>query len=222
MADTAIRCAAPILGTTLRFTLLNSCGALVTGTGSAQSVIDGFIQVQRAPQYDTGDRKILRLANGQLCHNKKLPDVFTNDQLTIDLCTWDPGLVYLTLGARLLTATESPTGTGTMYGELSTYQHVSVELWQQLDGVGACDAAGNQRYMYHAWPNVADWKYGQSNFNSDPTQMQLMANSFAAFAGWDLGATYLGANQIQAGDHYGWNITTTAPPTAVCLLQDYP
>lgn len=219
---TNIRCGSPILGTVLRVISLNSCGVPVTGTSSASIVMDGFTQVQDAPQYDTGDRKILRLANGNLCHNKKLPDVFTNDALTIDFCVWNPGLIVNTIGGRLLTATESPTGTGTAYGEGLTAKHFSLELWQEIDGIGACDATGTQRYFYHAWPHLSDAKRGQNTMSNDPTLVQLIANSFSASTLWTAGASWLGAAQIVAGDHYLWNQTTTAPPTSTCLIADYP
>lgn len=219
---TNIRCAAPILGTVLRVITLNSCGVPATGTGSGASVTDGFIQVQDAPNYDTGDRKITRLANGQLCHNKKLADVFTNDTLTIDFCVWNPGLIVNTIGGRLLTATESPTGTGTAYGEGLTLKHFSLEVWSEIDGIGGCDSTGTQRYLYHAWPHLSDAKRGQNTISNDPTIFQLIANSFSASPLWTAGNSWLGASQVQAADHYLWNITTTAPPASACILADYP
>lgn len=216
---TQIRCASPILGTMLRVISLSSCGVPVTGTGSSQTVMDGFIQVQDAPQYDTGDRKILRLANGQLCQNKKLPDAFTNDTLTVDFCVWNPGLIVATIGGRLLTATESPTGTGTAYGTGLTEKHFSLELWQEAT---SCDENGNAQYLYHAWPHLSDAKRGQNTMGNDPTQLQLIANTFDASPLWTAGASWLGASQVLAGDHYLWNITSTAPPADACVIADYP
>src|SRR5688572_23966370 len=100
---TPLLCSSPVQGQVLRVIKLDTCGIPVSGTGSAVLVMDGFIQVAASPQYDTGDRKITRKANGELCTNFKLPDQFTNDELTIDFCVWNPGLIVNTINARLLT-----------------------------------------------------------------------------------------------------------------------
>lgn len=220
---TQVQCAAPILGTMLRVIKLNSCGVPVTGDGSAQIVMNGFVQVQESAQYDTGDRKITRLANGStLCHNRKLPDLFTNDELTIDFCVWHPGLIVNTIGGRLLTASASPTGTGAAFGENFSIMHWSLELWQEVDGEGACDASGNQQYLYHAWPHISDAKKGQWTANNDPTQFQVIGNTYSASPLWTAGNAWLGTGQVQAGDHDLWNITTVAPPADACVIADYP
>lgn len=215
--------AAPILGDFLRIVKLNSCGVPVTGASSAQIVTSGFIQVQDSPQYDTGDRKIQRLANGLICVNKKLPDVFTNDQLTIDFCVWCPDLISTVIGGRLITATTPTSGSGFFTGESATPVHASLEVWQEVSGPGACDpSSGLQQYVYHAWPHLSDFKRGQFNINNDPTQFQLLANSFASTPLWTAGNSWLGGNPIIT-DHYAMNITTTVPPTDTgCNIYTYP
>lgn len=218
------RCESPILGTVLRTIKLNSCGIPVTGASSSV-IVSGFVQVQAAPQYDTGDRKILRLASGELCVNRKLPDKFTNDQLTIDICAWNPGLVVATIGGTLLTASAIATGraTGAAYGEDLDEQHASFEIWQEVAGDGACDPdTGEQLYLYHAWPHVVDWKRGQTTVNTDPTQLQLIGNTRRGSALWTAGASWLDSNSIPSSTHYLWNFTTTAPPTEACQISTYP
>jgi hypothetical protein len=216
---TQLRCPrTPILGSTIRIAKLNSCGVTVTGASSAVLVLDSWTQVQAAAQYDTGDRKITRKANGLLCVNTKLPDVFTNEQLTIDLCAWNPGVMVETLGATLITATESPTGTGNMFGVGMEGAHWSLELWSGIDG-DPCDASGNPLYFYAAWPHLSDGKLGDRAWGNDPTNMQIMANSLGASSLWTLGNSWLGSGQVQSGHHFGWNYTTTAPPTvASCVI----
>lgn len=219
---TAIRCDTPILGEVIRVIKLTDCGVPVTGTGSAQIVMDGFSQVVQDPQYDTGDRKITRKANGRLCVNTKLPDEFTNMALTADFCVWNPGLIVNTVGARLLTGSESPTGTGIAYGTDFTRSHWSLELWTKVDGAGACDASGNQRYFYNAWPHLSDGKLGQATWGNDPTMLQVLANSYPPSTLWTPGDSWLGAGQIESGDHWLYNLTTVAPPESACIIADYP
>ena len=223
MADTNLLCASPIEGLIIRAIKLNACGVIVSGTGSAMIVMDGFTQVQDSPQYDTGDRIITRKANGTLCQNFKVPDQFTNDELTIDFCSWNPGLIPLMLSGRLLTATLSPTGTGFALGTWAnaTAAHWSLELWQALPQ--ECAADGTAYYPYHAWPHLSDAKRGDSTMSStDSTMLQIIANTYDGSPLWTAGDPYLGAGQVVQGDHYLYNLESTAPPPPACILYDYP
>lgn len=219
---TNVLCDSPIEGLIIRIIKLNSCGVPVTGTGSAQIVMDGFTQVQQSPQYDSGDRKITRKANGVLCQNFKVPDQFTNDELTIDFCVWHPGLIVNTLSGRLLSSTSSPTGTGFAHGTWSnvTMAHWSLELWQAPPQ--ACDSSGVVYYPYHAWPHIADGKRGDTTYSLDPTMLQIIGNTYDASALWTAGATYLGSGQVVQGDHWLRNLQNTAPPPSACIIADYP
>jgi hypothetical protein len=222
---TAVRCDSPIEGLVLRIVKLNSCGVPVTGTtaaGAASIVFDGFTKVSPAPQYDNGARKITRKADGTLCLNFKQPDQYTNDEVTVDFCAWNPGVPVITMAARLLTATESPTGTGFARGTWSNYTpaHFSLEVWQAPPQ--ACDASGVVRYPYHAWPHLADGKQGNWSIGEDSSQLQLVANTYDGSPLWTPGNTYLGANQVVLGDHYLRNLQNTAPPPSQCAILDYP
>lgn len=219
---TNVLCDSPIQGQVLRVIKLNACGVPVTGTGSAQIVMDGFVQVAASPQYDTGDRKITRKANGTLCTNFKLPDQFTNDEVTIDFCVWHPGLIVNTIGARLLTGSVSPTGAGFAHGTWANaaVAHWSLEVWGIADGA-ACNAAGQTVYDYWFWPHLSDGKKGDYTIGSDPTMLQIIANSYDGSPLWTAGAAWLTAAIVQ-GDHQGKIITTAAPPTSACIIADYP
>jgi hypothetical protein len=214
-------CASPIEGLVVRLITLNACGVPVTGTGSAMIVMDGFTEVADSPQYDTGDRKITRKANGTLCQNFKIPDQFTNDELTMNFCVWNPALILQTLNGRILSSTSSPTGTGFARGtaDNSTMKHFSLELWQAPPQ--ACDSTGIVYYPYHAWPHVADAKMGDFSINLDPTMLQIIGETYDASPLWTAGASYLGASQVRLGDHHLYNLESTVPPPSACTLQDY-
>jgi hypothetical protein len=219
---TNVLCDSPIQGLVLRIIKLSACGVPVTGTGSAQIVMDGFVQVQDSPQYDTGDRKITRKANGTLCQNFKEPDQYTNDELTIDFCVFHPGVIVNALAGRLLTATASPTGTGVALGTWAnvTPAHWSLEVWQAPPQ--SCNASGVVYYPYHAWPHIADGKRGDMTISQDPTMLQIIGNTYDASPLWTAGATYLGASQVVQGDHWLRNLQNTAPPPSACIIADYP
>jgi hypothetical protein len=211
-----VLCDSPIEGLIIRIAKLSACGVPVTGATGSVIIMDGFTQVQQSPEYDTGDRKITRKANGQLCQNFKIPDAFTDMKLTIDFCVWNPGLIVSTLGGRLLTATASPTGTGFAYGTNSTEAHWSLELWQAPPQ--ACDSTGTVYYPYHAWPHVSAGKLGDITYNTDPTALQIIGETFDASPLWTLGSTYLGAGQVLLGDHWLRNLQNTAPPPSACAV----
>lgn len=219
---TNILCASPIEGLVLRIVKLSACGVPVTGTGSAQIVMDGFTQVDQSPQYDTGDRKISRRANGRLCQNFKLPDQFTNMELTLNFCVWNPALIPSTIGGRILTATSSPTGSGFAFGtwaDVADY-HWSLEIWQAPPQ--SCDGTGTVYYPYHAWPHIWNAKLGDTSFGPDPTMLQLVADTEDASPLWSVGNSYLSTGQVVQGDHWLYNLTSTTPPPSACILADYP
>lgn len=219
---TNLICASPIQGLIMRAIKLNACGVPVTGTGSAMIVMDGFTQVQDSPQYDTGSRVIERKADGTLCQNFKVPDQFTNDEVTIDICSWNPGLIPLMLSGRLLTATSSPTGTGFAHGTWSnaTQAHWSYEVWGAPPQ--GCPP-GQTFYPYFAWPHLSDAKRGDFTITSDAaTILQIKANSYDASPLWTAGNSFLGTGQVVYQDHFLYNLESTVPPPSQCVLLDYP
>jgi hypothetical protein len=219
---TSVLCSSPIQGTILRVIKLDACGRPVTGTGSAQIVMDGFVQVQASPQYDTGDRKITRKANGTICVNHKIPDQFTNDEITIDFCVWHPGLLVNTIGARLVTGSSTPTGIGFAHGTWAnaSLAHWSLEVWGIAD-TATCNAAGTTLYNYWFWPHISDAKKGDYTLGMDPTQLQIIGNTYDASPLWTAGNSWLG-EAVVLGDHEGMIVTSTAPPASACIIADYP
>lgn len=221
---TYTRCYTPIKGRILRVVLLNDCGVPVTGTGSAQVVQSGFVQVQSSPQYETGNEYIQKTADAQLCVNEKDADILKRFELTADLCTIDPGLVANTISpARLLTFSEAPTGTGFAMAEGAATTHFSLEVWQRVSGAGACDPSGLTRYVYNAWPHLVNAKIGDYTVATDPAQLQIIAESKAVSTLWTVGTSWLGAGAVSVvPDHWFQNLTTVAPPTAACGIASYP
>lgn len=221
---TNLICQSPIEGLVMRIVKLNSCGVPVTGTSGRSIVMDGFTEVTSSPQYDTGDRVIQRKANGTLCQNFKIPDQYTNDEVTANFCVWNPGLIPVTIAGDLITATSSPTGTGFSRGTVDNANlaaaHWSLEVWQAPPQ--SCDASGTVYYPYHAWPHLANAKIGDFNINLDANILQIMADSADGSPLWTVGNSYLGAASIIQGKHYYYNLSSVAPPTSNCLLADYP
>jgi hypothetical protein len=218
---TSTKCYTPIQGRIIRIVKLDTCGVVVTGTGAATIIIDGFTQVSAAAQFENGDTHFQRRADAQACVNEKDPDVLTRFQLTTDFCVIDPGLVATTVTGRLLTFSESPTGTGFAIPEGALTNRFSMEVWQGVAGPGACDpTTGLQRYVYNAFPNCGNAKIGDYVISIAQSALQIVSESKRVSPLWTLGASWLGAGAVQViPDHWFQNLTTVAPPTASCGIQ---
>lgn len=214
----------PIKGRIARVILLDQCGTAVTGTGGGQVVISGFTKVVAKAQYDSGAEYIVKTADAQMCVNEIDASILKRFELTVDICSIDPGLVAAVVSpARLLTYSEAPTGTGFALAEGLSASHFSLEVWQRISGAGACDPSGLQRYVYNAWPHLFDGKIVDYTIEAAPSSLQYVANSKPVGLLWTAGAAWLGAGAISVvPDHWYQNVTTVAPPVAAAGIQSYP
>jgi len=220
VATTTI-CYTPIKGRVMRIAALDECGAPLCGSESAVVITAGFTQVSQSAQYETGAEFLSRTADAALCVNEKDPDILKRLDLTMDFCVIDPGLVANTVSpARLLTYSQSPTGTGFALAEGEATARFSLEVWQRVTGANACSPGGLTQYVYNAWPNLGNGKIGDYNIAVEPSVLQILAESKAVNQSWDLGDSWLGAGAVQViPDHWFQNLTTVAPPDAACGIQ---
>lgn len=189
-------------------------------------VTKGFVQVQNEPQYEDGEEFFERTADGTVCVNQKDDPVLKRFQLTIDFCEVNTTMFSFMSSARELTAGGAGvTGFGFAFAEGSPSNRYSLEVWQKVAGSGACDASGAQRYIYNAWPNLGASKIGSYQIENGRSTFQVMSESQAgsttAVTGWlngpGTGTNWLPSGEtLGAGEHWLWNVTTTAPPTAAC------
>lgn len=211
---TAALCASPIQAEVIRVTRLDQCGIPVTGT-NAQAVIDAFTEIGVSPNYEEGQRFLLRKANGEPCVNQKDAGFFNWVVVTPTLCTLDPTVLVLVTGDRLIS--NGVTGVGAAFGEGILDSHYSIEVWQPVAGSGACDEGGNQQYFYWAFPNLFDSQIQDFTFQNDTFTLGWQSTSQQASTSWDLGDDWLPASgAIVQGDHYLFSITTVAPPEPYC------
>jgi hypothetical protein len=224
MAQAAV-CATPIKGTMMRLVKVDACGVPVTGTSSIVITTKGFVQVQQSPQYEDGEEFFERTADGTLCVNQKDDAILKRFQLTVDMCEIDPIGAALVTSGRVLGA-ESPvlTGLGFAVSEGVIANRFDMEIWQQVAGSNACDASGVQRYIYNAWPNVGAVQLQDYTIENGRSTLSWQGETRSASPLWGRGpgtGTKWLPNHVTAGaltntDHWGWAITTTAPPTPSC------
>lgn len=219
----ASNCGVPIKGTVIRIVQVDVCGIPITGAGGRVIVASAFTKVEQAPQYEDGTEFFERTADGQVCVNQKDPPILKRMQLTVDLCAVDPDMTPLVLSARELTTTAPVSGMGFALQEGASNSHFSMEVWQRIAGSGACDPSGLQRYVYNAWPHCLNTRVQNYTVENAKSTLSFMCETAAAAAQWGDGPG-TGTIWLPAGaaglsstlDHWLWNITTNAPPTAVC------
>lgn len=227
----ASTCAAPIKGTVVRLIKLDSCGLPVTGANADVAVFDAFTEIANSPQYEDGQRFLLKKANGSACVNQKDRSFLNWVLTTVNVCSADPRVLTMATSARLLTATT--TGTGVMYDGDLLDSNYSMEVWQEVAGAGACGPTGLQQYFYWLYMYNSDAKIQDFSQTLDTTVLSWQAQTYAVTDGtkWltqanavvtgalTAGATpgtYLGSNTPVTGEHFGYNISSTVPPTAYC------
>lgn len=216
-------CATPIKGRIVRIMKVDTCGNPITGASSAIVTSDAFVSVHPTPQYEDGVEFFKRKADGTVCVNQKDAGVLKRIQAESNWCAIDPDLRVIMSGARLIT-TGSATGTGFFVTEGQIANRFSVEVWQNVAGRAACNAAGQQQYVYWAYPNVGNAQLQDWTSENDALEWHETWETQPAGPLWGTlptvnppnsylsGSTFSNAN----GDHFAYNITTVAPPTAAC------
>jgi len=203
----------------MRIIELDACGAPVTGTGGQVSVTKGFVQVNMEPQYEDGVEFFERTADGSPCVNQKDDPTLKRLNLTSQFCEVNVSAAALMISARELTTGTPATGTGFAVAEGNPTRRYSLEVWQEVAGAGACDASGQQRYIYNAWPNVGATQLGAYLVENGRSTLETTSETRGASAAWvaQVGSDYLPAGEtIDDDEHWVWNVTTTAPPTIAC------
>lgn len=214
-------CASAIQARVARLIKLDVCGNPVTGASSAVVVTDGFISIQPNPQYLDGEEHQQRKASGALCLYQKDPSELTRVELAINWCVMDPDALVIVTGERLLST--SVTGTGVAYGEGQLTARFSLEVWQPIVGAGACDASGNQQFLYWGFPNAGNSKVNQFSFENAPLQFSTTSETMKVGSRWGDGpgsagpwAPLLNGAVFDVSEHFLHNVTSVAPPVPTC------
>jgi hypothetical protein len=203
----------------MRIIELDACGVPITGTSGQVSVTKGFIQVNMEPQYEDGVEFFERTADGSPCVNQKDDPTLKRINLTSQFCEVNVSAASLMISARELVSGTPATGTGFALAEGNPTRRYSLEVWQEVAGAGACDASGQQRYIYNAWPNVGATQLGSYMVENGRSTLETTSETRGPSAQWvDLvGSEYLPAGEtIEEDEHWVWNVTTVAPPTIAC------
>ena len=171
------------------------------------------------PQYEDGTEFFERTADGTACVNQTDDPTLKRMNLTSQFCEINVSAVTLLVSGRELTTGSPATGTGFAVAEGNPTRRYSLEVWQEVAGAGACDASGQQRYIYNAWPNVGATQVGAYPIENGRSMLEITSESRGASSLWLslVGDDYLPAGEtIETDEHWVWNVTTSAPPTIAC------
>jgi hypothetical protein len=213
-------CATPIKGTVMRLTQTDVTGVSL---GTLTIVTKSFTQVVMSPTYQEGVEFFERTADGPIIVNLPEPPQMARLQLQVNLCMIDPDAAPAMLSARELMTGPPVSGMGFALMEGVASPHFSLEVWQQVSGANSCDPAGNQRWVYNAWPHCYNTRvsgYTVSNDRSTLTFACETASILDASGPWTAYLPAGAAGQAQPLDRWLWNVTTLAPPGV--LVGAYP
>jgi hypothetical protein len=205
-----------IKGLVMRTIKLDICGNPVTGASSSLVTEPGFISIKPSPQYEDGTEFTQKLANGLLCVNQKDQGQLKRVSLDTLLCVLNPDLIVQLTGARL-NVSGGATGTGAFFNDSVISTHTSLEVWQQVSGRNAC-INGLQQYVYWAFPHTVNWQIKDWTLENATLNFELQGETQGAATTWGNLPTvlppsgYLVGSSFQVGDHFGYNVTTVAPP----------
>lgn len=215
-------CAAPIKGVVMRIVQLDVCGNPVTGASSHVIINNLWTQVQMTPQYEAGTDFFERTADGLIGVNQIDPPILKRMQLQVDMMSVDPDMTPYIISARELVTSGPVSGYGFGLSEGPSLAHFSLEVWQRVAGAGACSAGGLAQYIYHAWPHCYNGQVQAYTISNARSNFQWQCETAAAGALWGDGAGSVswmpatGTTTVLTTEHWIYNLTTVAPPTAQC------
>lgn len=214
-------CATPIKGVVLRIVQEDSCGNPVTGASSHVVVTNMWTQVVSTPQYEAGTDFFERTADGTLGVGDIDPPILKRLSLQIDLMTVDPDMMPYVISARELVSTAPVSGYGFALPTGPATAHFGLEVWQRVAGSGACSPGGQVQYIYHAFPHCKNAQVGAYTISNARSTLTFTCDTADTGGSWGYGPSttkwlQTGGTAPQTNEHWLWNITTTAPPTAAC------
>lgn len=199
---------------------LDECGLPVEGPKSV-AITQGFINVTAAKEYEEGVDFYQPDACGDACIVDKDPDVLKRINLTLGFCVINHEMTEIMSSQRLLVGAASATiglatpGSGQTDGW-------SLEVWQKEAGANC--VAGDQEWLYWAWPFITNGKVGDITMERAAFNFEVTGSTKPIAGDDQWGADNLGPIPVLPatapliiGDHEAMAVRTTVqPPAAIC------
>jgi len=220
---------------TVRATLLNSCGQVVTGSCS-KVVTDGIISIEMTKQYEDRQEFFVKNGDGNFCVKETNPPILKWINLVVTFCNVDPELVNIMTAEPLVSddaASPRRTGFSTQEGTAAA-ANFALEGWTRITNAGV-SCTGGQEYGYVLFPWVIEGTVGDMTFQNDTVSFVLNARTRSNSL-WNLGPYNVDYSDNPAGStnpiplltpilstqHHRMFLTRLAPPTSACGCSSVP
>lgn len=224
-------CLKPVGGIRMRGTKVDSCGIPLTGVGSCQVITEGFVSVERTAEYADPSQFVVMNAGGKVCLKHRTAPQFLWMTYNISFCEVDPELYSLITGAPVelddTPITPQAVGWRTRDTTIGT-THWALEVWTDLSGMECIGA--NKPYGYYLAPHIDQGTVGTpTTFENGPVSFTVTGARSNGGAGWGVGPYDVLRDTLSApsplltpmlaADHDLFQLTTLAPPAALCGCQ---
>lgn len=222
-------CPTLIQGTTMRATLIDSCGAPLPGVCST-AVTTGFMSVSLAQNVENPDEFKRKTAGGTFCLNQRSKPQLNWIEATINLCQVSPVLLSMLTGLDQIMDDSTPAVAVGFGVDTDTYASASfaLELWTNVgrptDGSAACGATGT-RYGYLLLPWLLEGTLGDIVIGNDAVDFSIKTITTSG-NDWGVGPYDVIEDNaslpspllvaIPTNRHQHLQLTTLAPPEAAC------
>jgi len=224
----ASKCFPLVRGRVMRVTRLDGCGRPVPGPDSVVTT-EGFVSVGLTSNTEEGEAISVTNANGKVCVSDTPPPVFTGYDVEVVYCNVDPELFALMTGQKTVEDAQGNIVGFRVNSDVSLDDSgFALELWSSVPAQ-QCDpdaAAGTGEYGYFLLPFVKGGVLGDFTIENAAVSFSLTGASTKGGSTWGVGpydvvADDVGAcgpllEPIEAGDHLHLQLTTCAPPEAMC------
>lgn len=223
-------CLRPVGGTRARITKLDVCGAPVTGVGSCSIPFTGFVSVERTAEYADPNQFVVMDAGGRVCLKYRTEPQFLWYTFNINFCQVDPDIYALMSGSPVVLDATLPTpqsvGWRTRDSTLGT-TNWALEIWTNLGDMACFGDPPLPAYGYWVAPWIHQGVVGSpTSFENGPVNFSIMNAKTNGGAGWGTGPYDVVMDALPApspllvamtaADHDHFQLTTVAPPAAVC------
>lgn len=226
----ASTCFTPLRVPVIRVTSLNSCGTVQTGTGTTITTA-GITTVAMAVNQQDRQDYFATNADNAPCITNTAPPILKWLDLTITFCNVDPMLLSLLSGeALVLDDSTVPVAIGwrTSVGAVNIV-NFGFEGWTRIGSTSSACIGTSPTYGYFVLPWVTEGIIGDVSFENGAATFTVTARTNAG-GNWGVGpysvvksnaTATLGQpmpllSAIGGNDHRLFELTTLAPPPAVC------
>lgn len=222
-------CPKVVRGVVMRATRLDNCGVPVIGPASTVTS-NAFVSIAFSPQYVDAEAIQEKNANDQLCINDPGCPDFSWIETEITFCGVDPDLFTLITGDPVVLDDTAPTPNSVGFrirgGDVCDTKF-GLEVWSQVANQ-QCSASTRQ-YWYHLLPYLGSAQWGDYTVENGMVSFVITAQTYPGTP-WGVGPydvinSGVGPTPgplltaLDPDDHYHGQITTLAPPAAVCGAQ---